>query len=154
MPPFVRKVAFFCGEYFLHVISAKKKAPEVGTGSDYQAAILAELVNHVYSIEIIPELARESAERLRNLGYSNITVKYGDGYLGWKEVSPFDIIIVTAAAEQIPGPLVEQLADGGRLVIPVGAPTAVQELILIEKNKGKIEKSRLTFVRFVPFKRL
>lgn len=134
--------------------SAKKKALEVGTGSGYQAAILAELVNHVYSIEIIPELARESAERLRNLGYSNITVKYGDGYLGWKEVSPFDIIIVTAAAEQIPGPLVEQLADGGRLVIPVGAPTAVQELILIEKNKGKIEKSRLTFVRFVPFKRL
>ena len=134
--------------------SAKKKALEVGTGSGYQAAILAEIVNHVYSIEIIPELARESAERLRNLGYSNITVKYGDGYLGWKEVSPFDIIIVTAAAEQIPGPLVEQLADGGRLVIPVGAPTAVQELILIEKNKGKIEKSRLTFVRFVPFKRL
>jgi protein-L-isoaspartate(D-aspartate) O-methyltransferase len=134
--------------------SAKKKALEVGTGSGYQAAILAEIVNHVYSIEIIPELAKESAERLKSLGYKNITVKYGDGYLGWKEVAPFDIIIVTAAAEQIPGPLVEQLAEGGRLVIPVGAPTAVQELILIEKNKGKIEKSRLTFVRFVPFKRL
>jgi len=131
-----------------------KKALEVGTGSGYQAAILAEIVNHVYTIEIIPELAKESADRLRRLGYKNITVKYGDGYLGWQEIAPFDIIIVTAAAEQIPLPLVEQLAEGGRLVIPVGAPTAVQELILIEKNKEKIKKSRLTFVRFVPFKRL
>jgi protein-L-isoaspartate(D-aspartate) O-methyltransferase len=133
---------------------AKKKALEVGTGSGYQAAILAEIVNHVYSIEIIPELAKESADRLRSLGYKNITVKYGDGYLGWEEAAPFDIVIVTAAAEQIPLPLVEQLAEGGRLVIPVGAPTAVQELILLEKKNGKIEKSRLTFVRFVPFKRL
>jgi protein-L-isoaspartate(D-aspartate) O-methyltransferase len=133
---------------------AKKKALEVGTGSGYQAAILAEIVNHVYSIEIIPELAKESADRLRILGYKNITVKYGDGYLGWEEAAPFDIVIVTAAAEQIPLPLVEQLAEGGRLVIPVGAPTAVQELILLEKKNGKIEKSRLTFVRFVPFKRL
>lgn len=131
-----------------------KKALEVGTGSGYQAAILAEIVEKVYSVEIIPELARESAERLKKLGYDNILVKYGDGYKGWEEYSPFDIIMVTAAAEQIPQPLVSQLADGGRLVIPVGAPTAVQELMMLLKKNGKIEIRRLTFVRFVPFKRL
>ena len=131
-----------------------KKALEIGTGSGYQAAILGETVKKVYSIEIVPELARESAERLKKLGYTNITVKYGDGYKGWKEYSPFDIIIVTAAAEEIPQPLIDQLAENGRLVIPVGPPAAVQELILLEKKDGKIERSRLTFVRFVPFKRL
>jgi protein-L-isoaspartate(D-aspartate) O-methyltransferase len=131
-----------------------KTALEIGTGSGYQAAVLAEVVGRVYSIEIIPELAKESAERLKKLGYKNIIVKYGDGYKGWEEYSPFDIVIVTAAAEQIPEPLVDQLADNGRLVIPIGAPAAIQELILLEKKKGKIEKSRLTFVRFVPFKRL
>jgi len=131
-----------------------KKALEIGTGSGYQAAILGEVVKKVYSIEIVPELARESAERLKKLGYTNITVKYGDGYKGWKEYSPFDIIIVTAAAEEIPQPLIDQLAENGRLVIPVGTPAAVQELILLEKKDGKIERSRLTFVRFVPFKRL
>ena len=131
-----------------------KKALEIGTGSGYQAAILGEVVKKVYSIEIVPELAKESAERLKKLGYTNITVKYGDGYKGWKEYSPFDIIIVTAAAEEIPQPLIDQLAENGRLVIPVGPPAAVQELILLEKKDGKIERSRLTFVRFVPFKRL
>jgi protein-L-isoaspartate(D-aspartate) O-methyltransferase len=131
-----------------------KTALEIGTGSGYQAAVLAQTVKSVYSIEIVPELAKESAERLKMLGYKNITVKYGDGYKGWKEFSPFDIIIVTAAAEQIPQPLIDQLAENGRLVIPVGPPLAVQELILLIKKNGKIEKSRLTFVRFVPFKRL
>jgi protein-L-isoaspartate(D-aspartate) O-methyltransferase len=131
-----------------------KTALEIGTGSGYQAAVLAETVKKVYSIEIVPELARESAERLKKLGYKNIIVKYGDGYKGWKEYAPFDIIIVTAAAEQIPRPLIDQLAENGRLVIPVGAPSAVQELILLVKKNGKIEKNRLTFVRFVPFKRL
>lgn len=131
-----------------------KKALEIGTGSGYQAAILAEIVKKVYSIEIVPELAKESEERLKKLGYKNVVIKYGDGYQGWKEFSPFDIIIVTAAAEQIPQPLIEQLAENGRLVIPIGAPAAVQELILLEKKKGKIQKNRLTFVRFVPFKRL
>jgi protein-L-isoaspartate(D-aspartate) O-methyltransferase len=130
-----------------------KTALEVGTGSGYQAAVLAETVKSVHSIEIVPELAMESAERLKKLGYKNITVKYGDGYNGWKEFSPFDIIIVTAAAEQIPQPLIDQLAENGRLVIPVGAPLAVQELILLIKKDGKIEKRRMTFVRFVPFKR-
>lgn len=131
-----------------------KIALEIGTGSGYQAAVLAEIVKKVYSIEIVPELARESAERLKKLGYDNIVVKYGDGYKGWKEFSPFDIIIVTAAAEQIPQPLIDQLAENGRLIIPVGPPMAIQELILLVKKDGKIEKSRLTFVRFVPFKRL
>ena len=131
-----------------------KTALEIGTGSGYQAAVLAETVKSVFSIEIVPELAKESAERLKMLGYKNITVKHGDGYKGWKEFSPFDIIIVTAAAEEVPQPLIDQLAENGRLVIPVGPPMAVQELILLIKKNGKIEKSRLTFVRFVPFKRL
>jgi protein-L-isoaspartate(D-aspartate) O-methyltransferase len=131
-----------------------KNVLEIGTGSGYQAAILAEIVNHVYSIEIIPELAKESAERLKELGYKNITVKYGDGYKGWQEYSPFDIIIVTAAPEQVPKPLIDQLAENGRLVIPIGAPQSIQELVLLEKKNGKIERSRLTLVRFVPFRRL
>jgi protein-L-isoaspartate(D-aspartate) O-methyltransferase len=131
-----------------------KTALEIGTGSGYQAAILAEIIKSVFSIEIVPELAKESEKRLKMLGYRNITVKHGDGYKGWKEFSPFDIIIVTAAADQIPQPLIDQLAENGRLIIPVGAPSAVQELILLVKKNGKIEKSRLTFVRFVPFKRL
>jgi protein-L-isoaspartate(D-aspartate) O-methyltransferase len=134
--------------------SVKKKALEIGTGSGYQAAILAEIVDKVYTIEIVPELVKESSERLRRLGYTNIICKYGDGYKGWPEYGPFDIIVVTAAPEQIPQPLIDQLAENGRLVIPVGAPSSVQELILVEKKKGQIEKSRLTFVRFVPFRRL
>jgi len=134
--------------------SIKKKALEIGTGSGYQAAVLAEIVDTVYTIEIVPELAKESAERLKKLGYKNVIGKYGDGYKGWPKYAPFDIIIVTAAAEKIPQPLIDQLAENGRLVIPVGAPSSVQELILLEKKNGKIERSRLTFVRFVPFKRL
>lgn len=132
----------------------RKSALEIGTGSGYQAAVLAEIVSHVYTIEIVPELAEISSKRLKSLGYLNISVKHGDGYMGWPEHSPFDIVIITAAVEQIPQPLIDQLADNGRLVVPVGAPYAVQELILIEKKNGKIQKSRLTFVRFVPFKRL
>ena len=134
--------------------STKKKALEIGTGTGYQAAVLAEIVDKVYTIEIVPELAKESEERLKKLGYKNIICKYGDGYKGWPEYAPFDIIIVTAAPEQVPQPLIDQLADNGRLVIPVGAPSSVQELILLEKKNGKIERSRLTFVRFVPFRRL
>ena len=132
----------------------KMKALEIGTGSGYQAAVLAEIVDKVFTIEIVPGLAAESAERLKNLGYDNITCRFGDGYQGWQEQAPFDIIIVTAAAEKIPQPLVSQLAENGRLIIPVGAPAAVQELILITKKKGKTIEKRLTYVRFVPFKRL
>lgn len=131
-----------------------KKVLEVGTGSGYQAAILAEITDTVYTIEIIPELAKEASDRFKKLGYKNIITRYGDGYKGWPEHSPFDIIIVTAAAEKIPQPLLDQLAENGRLVIPVGEPYAVQELILAVKKNGKIESKRLTYVRFVPFKRL
>jgi len=132
----------------------KMKALEIGTGSGYQAAILAEIVDKVYTIEIVPELAKESAQRFKEMDYENIICKYGDGYQGWKEYAPFDIIIVTAAADKIPPPLIEQLAENGRLIIPVGAPAAVQELILITKKNGKTIEKRLTYVRFVPFKRL
>jgi len=131
----------------------KKKALEIGTGSGYQAAVLAEIVDTVYTIEIIPELASESASRFKKLGYENIIGKSGDGYNGWTEHAPFDIIVVTAAANEIPKPLIDQLAENGRLVIPVGEPGTVQELILLVKRNGKIEKSHLTFVRFVPFRR-
>jgi protein-L-isoaspartate(D-aspartate) O-methyltransferase len=131
----------------------KKKALEIGTGSGYQAAVLAEITDTVYTIEIIPELAKESAARLNMLGYKNIIVKSGDGYNGWPQHAPFDIIIVTAAADEIPKPLIDQLAENGRLVIPVGEPGAIQELMLLVKKNGRIEKSRLTFVRFVPFRR-
>ena len=133
---------------------SKMKALEIGTGSGYQAAILAEIVSKVYTIEIVPELAKEADERLKKLGYKNIFCKYGDGYQGWPEFAPFDLIIVTAAAEKIPQPLIDQLAENGRLVIPVGAASGVQELQLVSKKKGKIETKNLTFVRFVPFKRL
>jgi protein-L-isoaspartate(D-aspartate) O-methyltransferase len=130
-----------------------KKALEIGTGSGYQAAVLSEIVDTVYTIEIIPELATESRERFKKLGYKNIIGKSGDGYNGWSEHAPFDIIIVTAAIDEAPKPLIDQLADNGRMVIPVGPAWAIQNLILFEKKNGKIEKSRLTSVRFVPFKR-
>jgi len=134
--------------------TGKKRALEIGTGSGYQAAVLAEIVDRVYTIEIVPELAKESAERLTNMGYDNIICKYGDGYQGWQEYAPFDIIVVTAAPEKIPEPLIDQLAEGGRLIIPVGAAEAVQELVQVTKRNGKTETRRLSFVRFVPFRRL
>lgn len=134
--------------------TSKKNALEIGTGSGYQAAVLAEIVNTVYTIEIIPELAAESAARLKKLNYKNITVKSGDGYNGWSEYAPFDIIVVTAAADKIPQPLIDQLAENGRLVIPVGEAAQIQELMLLVKKNGKIKQKRLTFVRFVPFRRL
>ncbi len=131
-----------------------KKALEIGTGSGYQAAVLAEIVDTVFTIEIVPELAREAEARLKKLGYRNIVTRYGDGYKGWPGHSPFDIILVTAAADHIPEPLKEQLAEGGRLVMPVGNPATVQQLIVLTKRKGKITEQRLEPVRFVPLKRL
>lgn len=133
---------------------AGSKALEIGTGSGYQAAVLAEIVDSVFTIEIVPELAKRSAELFRKLGYKNIISKYGDGYRGWPEYAPFDIIVVTAAPEDIPRPLLDQLAENGRLVIPVGKAGSFQELVVAEKKKGKIDKRRITTVRFVPFKRL
>lgn len=146
----------FIVAYMTEVVkpTSRKKALEIGTGSGYQAAVLAEIVKEVYSIEIVPELAKESAALLGKLGYENISCKYGDGYQGWKEHAPFDIIVVTAAAPEIPQPLIDQLAENGRLVIPVGPPSSIQELILVEKKNGKTVEKRLTLVRFVPFKRL
>jgi protein-L-isoaspartate(D-aspartate) O-methyltransferase len=124
---------------------------EVGTGSGYQAAILATLVRHVYSIEIVAPLAREASERLRDLGYGNITVRQGDGYAGWPEHAPFDAIIVTAGAPRIPPALVDQLKPGGRMAIPIGPVWADQKLMLVEKRPdGKIETRSLGSVRFVP----
>jgi protein-L-isoaspartate(D-aspartate) O-methyltransferase len=133
--------------------SSEKKALEIGTGSGYQAAVLAEIVDTVYTIEIVPELASESASRLKELGYRNIIGKSGDGYNGWTDHAPFDIIVVTAAPSEVPQPLLDQLAENGRMVIPVGQPGAIQELILLEKKHGKVKKTKLTLVRFVPFRR-
>jgi len=122
---------------------------EIGTGSGYQSAVLSRLAGHVYSIEIIPELARQSAERLKRLGFTNITVREGDGYRGWPEHAPFDGIIVTAAPERIPQPLLDQLAPNGRMVIPVGG--FFQELKVFKKDaNGKITEQDIIPVRFVP----
>ncbi|NQX88798.1 MAG: protein-L-isoaspartate(D-aspartate) O-methyltransferase [Halioglobus sp.] len=127
---------------------------EVGTGSGYQAAVLSLLVKHVYSVEIIPALAASADERLQRLNYDNITVRAGDGYLGWPQRGPFDGIIVTAAAPKIPPPLLRQLKPGGRLVIPVGAVHTHQKLLLVEVDaQGDIRKTSKLPVRFVPLTR-
>jgi protein-L-isoaspartate(D-aspartate) O-methyltransferase len=127
---------------------------EIGTGSGYQAAVAAELVSEVYSIEIIPELARSAAERLRRLGVSNVEVHAGDGYLGWPEHSPFDGILVTAGADHIPEPLIEQLRPGARMVIPVGDISTFQTLKVVEKTaRGELEIRDVIPVRFVPLRR-
>ncbi len=126
-------------------------ALEIGAGSGYQAAVLAEIVDKVYTIEIVPQLAELSTERMERLGYDNVTVKEGDGYFGWEEHAPFDAIIVTAAATHIPPPLVEQLRPGARMVIPVGPPMQVQTLMLVEKDEeGQVRQRSLMPVRFVP----
>lgn len=124
---------------------------EIGTGSGYQAAVLGPLAKHVYTIEIVPALAEAAAKRLRRLGFNNVTVRQGDGYYGWREHAPFDEIIVTAAASHIPPPLIRQLAPGGRMIIPVGGPFFVQQLLMIEKHSdGTVTSRHLLPVRFVP----
>jgi protein-L-isoaspartate(D-aspartate) O-methyltransferase len=122
---------------------------EVGTGSGYQAAILAELVSEVYSIEIVERLAKNAEATLQRLGYKNVHLKIGDGYQGWPEVGPFDSIIVTCAPDKVPQALVDQLKDGGRMVIPVGDRFA-QQLYLLEKKDGQLKQSATLPVRFVP----
>ena len=125
---------------------------EIGTGSGYQAAILAKIVREVYTIEIIESLGEKAEKLLSGLGYDNVHVKIGDGYKGWPGKAPFDAIIVTCAPTDIPQPLKEQLKEGGRMIIPVGG-SIVQELALLEKKKGKLEKKVVAPVRFVPMVR-
>lgn len=126
---------------------------EIGTGSGYQAAVLAEIVDSVYTIEIVEKLGLSARSRLKRLGYDNVVVKIGDGYHGWPEKAPFDAVIVTAGAEKIPQPLLDQLAEGGRMSIPVGPSNSVRVLILATKKKDKIKKTNRMLVRFVPFTR-
>jgi len=127
------------------------RALEVGTGSGYQAAVLAKLVREVYSVEILEALGVEAASRIRNLGYDNITLRVGDGYAGWPEKAPFDLILITAAPERVPPALLDQLAPGGRMVVPVGQAGGVQSLQLIRKNPdGTVEIKDVIPVRFVP----
>ncbi len=123
---------------------------EVGTGSGYQAAILAEIVKEVYTIEIRKGLADKAEKRLKVLGYKNVKVKYADGYVGWKEYAPFDAIIITASANHIPPPLIRQLREGGRLIIPLGSTVFFQTLTLVAKNKGELDVEQLVPVAFVP----
>jgi protein-L-isoaspartate(D-aspartate) O-methyltransferase len=124
---------------------------EVGTGSGYQAAVLAEIVKHVYSIELIESLGKAAAAQLAALGYRNVEVRIGDGYRGWPEKAPFDAIVVTAAAPHVPAALVEQLRPGGRMVIPVGGTSETQILSLLTKRAdGGIDERRVLPVRFVP----
>jgi protein-L-isoaspartate(D-aspartate) O-methyltransferase len=125
---------------------------EIGSGSGYQAAILAELVGDVYTIEIVEPLAKSAEATLQRLGYNNVHIKLGDGYKGWPEEAPFDAIIVTCAPEKVPQPLVDQLKDGGRMVIPVGERFA-QQLYLLEKKNGQLKESVTLPVRFVPMLR-
>ncbi|RKY33085.1 MAG: protein-L-isoaspartate O-methyltransferase [Candidatus Omnitrophota bacterium] len=132
-------------------LKGNERVLEIGTGSGYQAAILAELVREVYSIEILPELASRAEELLDGLGYKNIKVKRADGYLGWPEFAPFERIIVTCASEEVPGLLIEQLAEGGSMVIPVG--DKYQELRLLKKINGRLEQKDIIPVRFVPMTR-
>ncbi len=126
---------------------------EIGTGSGYQAAVLAEIVSEVYTIEIIESLGNNAAIRLQSLGYDNVEVKIGDGYLGWPEKSPFDAIIITAGIDHIPQPLIDQLAEGGRLIVPKGPRRSTRELILLTKKKGKLKRKYLIPVVFVEFQR-
>lgn len=132
-------------------LDEEDKVLEVGTGSGYQAAILAQLVDQVYTIEIIEPLAKTAKLVFDELGYSNINAKIGDGYKGWPEKSPFDAIIVTCSPSHIPQPLIEQLAEGGKLIIPVGE-SYTQELVLVTKKNGKVRKKDVIPVRFVPMK--
>lgn len=129
------------------------KVLEIGTGSGYQAAVLATIVDSVYTIEIVKNLAFKAKNRLKELGYDNANVKWGDGYHGWPAHAPFDAIMVTAGADSIPQPLLDQLKIGGRMIIPVGPYNNLTHLVMVKKKKNKITKKKLLPVRFVPFTR-
>jgi protein-L-isoaspartate(D-aspartate) O-methyltransferase len=123
---------------------------EIGAGSGYQAAVLAEIVREVYTIEIRPSLAAGAERTLRSLGYRNVKVKQADGYFGWKEHAPFDAIIITASANHIPPPLIRQLKEGGRLILPLGSTVYYQTLTLVTKQKGELLVEQMGSVAFVP----
>jgi len=132
-------------------IKAGDRVLEIGTGSGYQAAVLAEIARSVYTIEIIEPLGKEADERLKSLGYRNVETRVGDGYYGWPEAAPFDAIMVTAAASHVPPPLIKQLKPGGRMVIPLGTQFMVQYLMLVEKQQdGTLTTRQILPVRFVP----
>jgi len=131
-------------------IQPGERVLEIGTGSGYQAAVLAELTDQVYTIEIMEALTQQAAQHLKQLGYDKVKVKYGDGYFGWEEAAPFDAIIVTCAANHIPPPLIKQLKEGGRLIIPLGSTTYFQTLTLLTKKMGKPDIQHLLGVAFVP----
>ena len=131
-------------------LGGHERVLEIGTGSGYQAAILAEIVKEVYTIEIIDVLGTRAREILQDMGYKNIHVMIGDGYKGWPEKAPFDAVIVTCAPEDIPAPLVEQLKEGGRMIIPVGPQGSIQKLVLGIKKEGKLKRENVMPVRFVP----
>ena len=128
-------------------------ALEIGTGSGYQAAVLSTIVDSVYTIEIFSELATTASKRLDRLGYDNVVVRNADGFKGWPARAPFDAILVTAAPEEIPPPLIDQLADSGQMIVPVGPTGGTQELTLVTKKNGEVSKRPLAPVRFVPFLR-
>jgi len=131
-------------------LNATDRVLEIGTGSGYQAAVLAEMVSEVYSIEIIESLQIEASSLLNGLKYENVKTKYADGYFGWEEHAPFDAIIITASANHIPPPLIKQLKEGGRLIIPLGSTLYYQTLTLVKKIKGELEVEQMDGVAFVP----
>lgn len=131
-------------------LDSDDKVLEIGTGSGYQAAVLAEITPNVFTIEIVEELASQAKDRLKKLGYDSVLVKHADGYFGWEEKAPFDKIIVTAATNHTPPPLIEQLKEGGKLIIPLGSTLGFQNLTLITKVNGELESEVITSVRFVP----
>ncbi len=137
--------------YMTEILNLKRtdKVLEIGTGSGYQAAILAELCDSVFTIEIFEKLAQKAGRVFEELGYDNIHTKTGDGYMGWQEFAPFDAVIVTCSPTKVPEPLKEQLAEGGRMIIPVGE-SPVQNLVLLKKRKGKLRQENVLPVRFVP----
>ena len=132
-------------------VKAGDRVLEIGTGSGYQAVVLAEIAGAVYSIEIIEPLGKQAGDRLKSLGYRNVQTRVGDGYYGWPEAAPFDAIMVTAAASHVPPPLIKQLKPGGRMVIPLGSQFMVQYLMLVEKQQdGSVTNRQILPVRFVP----
>ncbi len=131
-------------------LTGNHRVLEIGTGSGYQAAVLAKIVKEVYSIEIKEKLHHESTRLLKTLGFANVRTRHGDGYFGWKEVAPFDAIMITAAVNHVPPPLLKQLTEGGRLILPLGNPFSYQNLTMITKTRGDYVTQQITGVLFVP----